>query len=165
MDMKDIIAQIRANAECRVFDPTGLPVVHEPHLLPEDLRQFYMLCGGVALFETSEYTISIVAPNRFELANPVIVGKNVNDDLSSSWYIIADGGNEDYLTIDLSCERPGRCYDSFWDRHGVVGSCPIIATSFTDLLIRLYESQGQYWYWLRRDFVPLGDAYFEKLNK
>jgi hypothetical protein len=161
MDMIDLIARIRATPECQVFDPRGEPVLHEGHLFSDDLRSFYLLCGGVRLFEGREYAITIVSPVQFVSANPVIIGEEGEDDISSTWYIIADDGNGEYLTLDLSQERLGRCYDSFFDRHGVAGSCPIIATSFTDLLIRLYENQGQYWYWLRPDFVSLGDAYDE----
>ncbi|WP_331460411.1 SMI1/KNR4 family protein [Gracilibacillus suaedae] len=47
----------------------------------------------------------------------------------------------------------------FFDRHGLVGESQRIATSFTDLLERLIKNKGQYWYWLRSDFISLGDAY------
>lgn len=52
------------------------------------------------------------------------------------------------VTIDCSADRLGRCYDSFWDSHGVAGSCSIVALSFTDLLQRLLDNNGDYWYWL-----------------
>lgn len=159
MDMRGLITRIQATLDCQVLAPVGIPILHEGHLFSDDLRTFYTLCGGIRLFEGRDYAVTIVPPIQFVVANPVIVGEVVEDDISSTWYIIADDGNGDYLTIDLSRERLGRCYDSFFDRHGVGGSCPIIATSFTDLLTRLFENQGQYWYWLRSDFVPLGDAY------
>lgn len=159
MDMREIIARIQAIPDCHVFAPMGMPVIHDGHLFPDDLRSFYTLCGGVRLFESRDYVVTIVSPIHFVLANPVIVGEVGEDDISSTWYIVADDGNGDYLTIDLSREHLGRCYDSFFDRHGVAGSCPIIAPSFTDLLTRLFENEGQYWYWLRSDFVSPGDAY------
>jgi hypothetical protein len=89
----------------------------------------------------------------------VIIGELCEEDITSQWYIIASDGHRDYLTIDLSCQRLGKCYDSFWDRHGVVGECAVIATSFTDLLERLIANNGQHWYWLTEDFTSLGDAY------
>jgi hypothetical protein len=159
MDMRELITRIQATPDCQVFAPVGMPIIREGHLFPEDLRSFYALCGGVRLFGGRDYAVTLVSPQQFVVANPVIVGDMVEDDISSTWYIIADDGNGDYLTIDLSRERLGRCYDSFFDRHAVAGSCPIIAPSFTDLLMHLYENQGQYWYWLRSDFVSLGDAY------
>jgi hypothetical protein len=67
--------------------------------------------------------------------------------------------NGDYLTIDLNQERLGRCYDSFYDRHGIVGSYPTIAKSFTELLEQLFNNKGELLYWLNKDFPSLGDAY------
>ncbi|GCE19832.1 SMI1/KNR4 family protein [Dictyobacter kobayashii] len=126
------------------------------------MKQFYTICGGISLFNgpDGEYSpLIIVPPTCCVLANPVIIGETVEDDITASWYIIGDDTGSDYLTIDFSKERFGRCYDSFHETHGLSGDCPVIATSFTDLLSRLYNNEGQYWYWLRPDFVPLGDAY------
>jgi hypothetical protein len=160
MNIDELITQMRATSGCQVFPPQGLPIPQPEYRLPDDLRRFYTLCGGLSLFEKADYALVIVPPARFVLANPVIVGELAGDnDISSSWYIVAEGGNGDYLTIDLSRERLGRCYDSFFDRHAVAGSCPIIARSFTELVTRLYENRGGYWYWLRPDFISLGDAY------
>ena len=51
-------------------------------------------------------------------------------------------------------------YDSFWDRHGVVGECAVVARSFTELLSNLFYNQGDdYPYWLEADFEYIGDAY------
>lgn len=115
--------------------------------------------GGALLFEKADYSILIVPPQDFQLANPIIVGELCEEDISSDWYICATDRNGEYITIDLNPGRLGRCYDSFYDRHGVVGECSIIATSFTDLLERLIENRGRHWYWLQEDFIPLGDAY------
>jgi len=127
--------------------------------LPDDIKEFYNLCGGVSLYLSGESTANIVPPNEFILANPLIVGERCVNDITSNWYIVANDGNGDYLTIDLEKERLGRCYDSFWDSHGVVGECPIIANSFTEILERLIDNKGQHWYWLSDGFEALGDAY------
>ena len=158
-DVAEILHRIRGLAGCKVHPPQGLPDVPQPHALPDDLRQFYSLCGGLSLLEGAEYPAFISRPKELVPANPVIIGEQVNDDMSASWYIIANDGSGEYLTIDLDPARLGRCYDSFSDRHGVAGSCPIIATSFTDLLERLVANQGRHWYWLEPDFRSLGDAY------
>lgn len=159
MSLSELFAEIKASPRCTVLPAAGLPVVSDGHALPHDLKQFYELCGGVNLFNDSEYAISIVPPQMFTPANPVIIGGQEESDISSSWYVVGSGGGTEYLTIDLSRERLGRCYDSFVDRHGVAGSCPIIATSFTELLTRLFLNDGKYWYWLRDDFQHIGDAY------
>jgi len=95
------------------------------------------------------------------LANPVIVGELCEEDISSKWYIICKDVEDNYITFDSSLERNGKCYDSFWDRHGVVGECSIVAITFTDLLLNLYNSGGKELFWLSDSFHYLGDAYDE----
>ena len=92
-------------------------------------------------------------------ANPLLVGEIIPEDISSTWYTIARDPQGNFLTVDLDRTRLGRCYDSFFDRHGIVGSCAVVASSFSDLLHRVWMNRGQYWYWLRDDHVSLGDAY------
>lgn len=125
----------------------------------DDLAYFYTHYETVCFFPDSDYSYTIVAPHEFVPANPVIVGEMCPVDISSSWYIIGRNDSGDYLSIDLHPARLGRCYDSSFDRHGVVGESQIIAVSFTDLLLRLFNAGGAYPYWLRSDFVSLGDAY------
>ena len=160
MNVKEMIDIIKTLPDCKVNPPAGVP---EPdcikHKLPDDIEKFYQNCGGVSLFSSEDYAVNIVSPEEFVLANPVIVGELCEDDITSEWYIIAQDGNGDYLTVDLSEERSGRCYDSYWDRHGVVGDCPVIAKSFTELLEQLINAKGKQRYWLSDDFIPLGDAY------
>ncbi|MNB78659.1 Antitoxin YokJ [compost metagenome] len=157
-DLETIINQILSYSNCKIHPPIGLPAPGS-HELPGDVRLFYERCGELILFEGEDYSCQIVSPLEFVLSNPVIVGELVEEDISSHWYIIGHDGNDDYISIDLHPDRLGRCYDSFWDRHGLVGDCPVIAESFTDLLHRLVQNNGERWYWLREDFESLGDAY------
>ncbi len=93
-------------------------------------------------------------------SNKVILGEHgALGDRSDYWYLLARGSSGEGISIDLHPDRLGRCYDSFWDRHGLAGSCPVIALSFLDLLTRLMDSGGAHWYWLEADFGSLGDAY------
>ena len=64
---------------------------------------------------------------------PVVKSKKV--------YLGKYDSEDNYITIDLYKEKNGRCYDSFWDRHGVVGECSVIAISFTELIERLLEAR------------------------
>jgi antitoxin YokJ len=157
--LRHLLAKFEGLEDCSVLTPAGQPVVREGHVLPSDLAAFYALAGGAILFENSEFPAAIVPAERLLEANPIIVGQQIEEDISASWYTIVDDMGGNYLTIDLDPTRLGRCYDSFWDRHGVRGSCPIIATSFTDLLSRLIRNEGEHWYWLEPDFESLGDAY------
>lgn len=160
MEIREIIEEVKKYPNCKVYPPSGLPVLEKSiYKLPEDVIEFYQQCGGMSLFIDQDYTVNVVTPEKFQLANPIIIGELCEEDITSKWFIVADDGNGDFLTIDLSKERRGRCYDSFWDSHGIVGECPIIAKTFTDLLIRLINNKGNRWYWLKDDFISLGDAY------
>jgi hypothetical protein len=158
MSMKELIDQLRYRNDCQVSPPAGIPSVGLP--LPADVEEFFELCGGAKLFIGADYAITIVSPDEFIRANPVIVGEDATDDISYDWFVIAKDGGQ-YITIDLNRSRFGRCYDSFWDRHAVAGECQIVANSFERLLEQLVEGNGTYQYWLQNDFQSLGDAYDE----
>lgn len=158
-EVEVLVQQIRAIRGCEVLGPSKLPVLRPGDVLPDDLREFYRLCGGIRLFVGAEYPLGIVEPGGFVRANPEIVGAECPDDITDSWYIVARGGSEEAISIDCHADRLGRCYDSFWDRHGVAGECAIVAMSFTELLRRLVSANGGYWYWLAGQGAGYGDAY------
>lgn len=110
------------------------------------------------MFAQQPCAITLVSPKDFVKANPVIAGVEGSGDLSADWFIVAKSG-EQYVTIDLDPNRLGRCYDSFWDRHAVAGSCPVIARSFRELVEKLIGSRGKQFFWTLPDFVSYGDAY------
>ncbi|MGE8342955.1 MAG: hypothetical protein ACN6OI_18140 [Flavobacterium sp.] len=56
----------------------------------------------------------------------------------------------------------GYCYDSFLETHANPDESMIIAKSFTELLERLYSSNGEDWFWLDDEFESYGDAYDEE---
>lgn len=159
MDIMKILEKIRNTPDCIVYSPCGLTELNKEIELPDDLKEFYENCGGISFFANREYGFTIVSPKEMVLANPVIVGELCEEDISSEWYIICKDSESNYITIDLAKERLGRCYDSFWDRHGVVGECTIVAKSFTELLSQLFINQGKSLFWLDDDFVYIGDAY------
>ncbi|MBL8716395.1 MAG: SMI1/KNR4 family protein [Myxococcales bacterium] len=157
--LRALLDRVAETPGCTVHRPEGLPSVEAEEVVPADLRAFYEACGGMDLFVDATYPMRIVPPRELVLANPVIVGERCADDISCHWYVVARGGREEMITIDCSPPRLGRCHDSFWDRHGVAGSCAIVALSFTELLERLLEQQGGYWYWLADGAPAHGDAY------
>jgi hypothetical protein len=159
MRFEEILDAVRKTRDCSVLPPIGIPTVGSKYSLPEDVSLFYSACGGALLYEQSEFPALIVPPDHVVPANPIIVGEECEDDISAAWHIIVDDLKGNYLTVDLSPPRLGRCYDSFFDRHAVRGSCPIIARSFSELFERLWRNGGKHWYWLEPDFVPIGDAY------
>jgi antitoxin YokJ len=137
MEIQLLIDKIKKLPNCLVHPPAGFPDIEKEDALPSDLNEFYKICGGIDLFIDCDYAIKIVSPQEFVLANPTIIGERAEYDISSNWYIIGDDMEGNYITIDLDKSRLGRCYDSFWDVHGVAGNCHIIAGSFTELLEHL----------------------------
>ncbi|MDO6580636.1 SMI1/KNR4 family protein [Photobacterium sp. 2_MG-2023] len=162
--MKSILDEIRNSTDCIVLPPCGLPQINDEHALPKDLEEFYKECGGVSFFIGSDYAMEIVSPDKLVLSNPVILadGWEVDvpeDDISNDWYIVAEAGPEQRISIDLHKNRFGKCYDSFWDIHASPGECPVLALSFSELLEKIFACKGGYWFWLADDFIYLGDAY------
>ena len=158
-ELQRLLDQIQRTRDCKVVLPHGQPVLREGDRLPDDLAEFYRLSGGVVFFELSMYPIRVVGAEELVRSNPEIVGTDCPDDISDSWYIVARGGREEAISIDCGVERVGRCYDSFWDCHGVAGDCRIVAQSFTELMQRLFDGRGRYWYWLTDEAPDYGDAY------
>lgn len=159
MNILEIIELVKKNDKCKVYQPSGLPKLRIGDKLPSDIKEFYNLCGGIKFFCGSEYEFIIVPPQDVALANPIIVGELCEDDISSKWYIICKDMENNYITFDSSIERNGKCYDSFWDRHGVPGECSVVAISFKNLLESLYNCGGKELFWLSDSFHYLGDAY------
>lgn len=163
MSIEQLLTTFRAKWDCEVLPPSGLPAVGPNHELPVDLREFYTLCGGMRLWQDATFPLQIVSSEDCVLANPVIIVGVTEQMLAEtkghpswSWYVIAEGPNGQYVTIDMAPERLGLCYNSAWDVHP--GNSTVVASSFTDFLARLLESGGEQWYWDDPDFVPVGDA-------
>jgi hypothetical protein len=127
--------------------------------MPDDLRQFYSLCGGATLFSQSHFPIEILAPSDFEPSNLTVLGEGRQDDRSDDWYAVARSGSDQVISIDLNPERLGRCYDSYWDRHAVVGSSAIVAMDFSELIRLSLQAKGRELYWTSPSFKSYGDAY------
>lgn len=159
MDILALLDKIRNTHGCIVHSPCGLPLIDKKNELPNDLKLFYQNCGGITFFANKEYEFTIVNPKEFVVANPVIIGELCEEDISSEWYIVCKDAENNYITIDLAKSRLGRCYDSFWDRHGIVGECDIVAMTFTELISNLFNNHGKSLFWLEQDFIYLGDAY------
>ena len=158
--INQMLAQIHVMSDCIITPATILPKVPLHIILPDDLLESYSLCGGLELFIGSHNTIRILPPEMFQNANLAILGEEIENDISSTWFIFATGHSGEFVSIDLAKNRPGWCYDSYIDRHGVQGVCPIIARSFTEWLRRVIDTRGQaQHFWLLPSFLSYGDAY------
>jgi len=166
--ISELIQKISNTPGCKVLPPTVIPDQLSIKL-PEDVIEFYTLCGGVCLYDNAPYFSRIVSPNEFASANRIILGDEIIDNeiekgtydqqISKEWYIIADLYNSDYIVIDMNEERKGKCYQAFWETYPEEDNTPIISLSFTELLIKLINNKGEYWFFLEDDFESYGDAY------
>lgn len=169
MNINQLVTKAKALPNCIVLPSSGLPQVENDLTIPDDIKEFYNLCGGMALFEGAAYAVRIVKPEEVVFANPIIIGEDIinaeiqkgtyEGEISRHCFIIADLYNSDYIVIDFNKERVGQCYKAFWDGYPEVGGTPIVAKSFTELLERFIDNGGDYWYFLKDDFVSYGDAY------
>ncbi|MCA9096571.1 MAG: SMI1/KNR4 family protein [Planctomycetaceae bacterium] len=110
--MIELIEQLRSRNDCQVLPPAGIPSVGLP--LPTDVVEFYQLCGGANLFSGANYAITLVSPDGFERANPLIVGEDESEDISHDWFVIAKSGDQ-YITIDLRVyPKSGKSVNLLW---------------------------------------------------
>jgi hypothetical protein len=158
-NLANLIGKIRTTNGCRVAAPSGYPSLPVAYSLSDDLLQYFSTCGAIELFTDADYPLSIASPSTFTSANIEIVGEVIENDITASWFVCARGRTGEYITIDLNPARLGWCYDSYEDRHGVAGSCPIIARSFAEFLERAFSTRGGRHYWLLDSFQSYGDAY------
>ena len=148
--ISQIISKIENNKNC-IVSKLSTPYKNIPLDIPNDLKFYLENYESITFFQNSDYSIKTIGFSEFKRANEIILGENFEEDSSHNWFIIA--------TIDTDKDRLGYCYDSFWDRYDIAGEQAIIAKSFTELLDRIYNSNGNIWYWIEKNFIPYGDAY------
>ncbi len=161
MNVKELIDNIRNNSNFKIKPACGYPKIKEGHILPDDVKEFYGICGGIECYiNDGGFPINILSPNKFTQANKLLLGNEYEDDISSSWYVIVDAEDGNYISIDCNCRRLGKCYESFEYSHASVGNCPVIALSFTELLSNIFEYKDDYFFWKDNpNFIAHGDAY------
>ena len=162
-----MLAEIADRHDCRLLPPTGQARVRSGLVVPADLSRFHDRCGGAILFVNAPFTWYVSGPDRLVAANPRLLTPEVAaqvadeepDDLTNGCYVIADGGRDaatdPHIVIDLHRQRLGRCYDTFWDRYGLVGDMPVVALTIAELLRSLLATGGDEAVLLAR----YGDAY------
>ncbi|TFZ44961.1 SMI1/KNR4 family protein [Stenotrophomonas maltophilia] len=152
--IEELIGMIRSSSSHAIRSPAvALPVLEGPLAYPADMQHFYRECGGALLYANDPEVISynLLPPEDIRQANEVIAGERCEDDLSATWHVVARSDNGDYISIDLSLHQRGCCYDSNHEIHGVAGSCPIIAGSFTELIGKLLSCGAGQPYWAALD--------------
>lgn len=157
----DLVETLNKDPHCQVAPSVGQPHTQSPYVVPDDLQEFYGLCGGAVLNLGGPFSWSISAPEDLAETNLEMLGEQGLGDITASWHVIAREGDSSasLISIDLSRNRLGWCYDSFYEVHGVVGSCAVLSHSFADLLAQLITARGEVIFWAEDGFVSLGDAY------
>ena len=164
MKLQEIFELIEKDPACEVEYRTT-PLNQQELNIPSDLDEVRNRYRTVSLFTDQPYGIVLLPTHELVTTNSLLYPENdviweeLAGDLSEHWYVVASSEQlSQFISIDLSPERLGLCYDSYIDTHATPGDSMIIARNFTELLERLYNSKGQYWYWLESN-LSYGDAY------
>ncbi|AWX57709.1 hypothetical protein AB432_022900 [Brevibacillus brevis] len=83
MNIKEMIDKIKGFDNCIIHPSIGLPKIEDPHILPDDVKEFYELCGGIELFKDEDFGVDIVSPNT-DLMNRLIETKG--EGITWYWY-------------------------------------------------------------------------------
>ena len=167
MTIANIIERIRSTPGCGVAAPHRevADMLSKAGDLPDDLAWYFRHCGEVSLFAEKPFGITIVGIDSFQPTNTVLYPdpadlnwEELENDISQEWRLIGRADElGQYVSIDLSENRRGWCYDSFHETHATPGDTAIIAYSFTELLTSVLNAEG--WYWTADDYQSYGDAY------
>lgn len=145
----------------RLNTDQGLHTFTSPRLhdLPADLQLFFSQHTSLRLGRKHQRHLYILPLADWRRSNHAVLGETVEDDRSHHWWTMAQDDMGECISIDLSPERLG----SFHELHGVAGSSPVLARSFSALTALCLDSlalPGEWGpMWLRDGFAPLGDAY------
>lgn len=165
-NLKKLIELISKDSNCRILEPNSEIAIDRK--IPEDLDLFFKLTNGIILFENKSFGIKVIGKEDFISTNEFlypegdVIWEELEGDITNEWFLIAKSPElAEYISIDLTDQNYGKCYDSYLSTHGEEGMSEIVANSFTELLWNLYNSKGigESWYWNNNEFEKIGDAF------
>lgn len=167
LNIQTVLAKL-INMDGCVFYPVAVDrgSINESVRLPNDLMYFYEQYDGAILFKNSDYPFSIPKFSEFirtdylllDFLTPSEFDEYTKNSITLNWYCIGEGESlSEYLSIDLSPERIGWIFICNWRIYA--GECYLIAKSFTELLNKIIESEGNYQFW---DEIPTNDRIYPK---
>ncbi|WP_299137000.1 SMI1/KNR4 family protein [uncultured Tenacibaculum sp.] len=165
-NLKELIELISKDSNCKILEPNNETVIDKK--IPNDLDLFFKLTNGINLFENEPYGIKVITKEEFISTNKYlypeddVIWEELEGDITNEWFLIAKSPElAQYISIDLTDQNFGKCYDSYLSTHGEEGMSEIIANNFTELLWNLYNSRGKgkSWYWNESPFEKIGDAF------
>jgi antitoxin YokJ len=153
-DISTILTEFKSSANVVVRPPSGQPKWSPRVAPPDEVAEFYTLCGGVDFVEADDKTYARYRVLRPEEVEPI--GGSIKlpfpvDPPVKHWYAIAVDDNDEHAAVDVHPNRSGQCYDVFHETFFEASSARIVAATFAEFLWRLYESGGPYWF--KDDFV------------
>jgi len=155
-NLDELVSRIRESHFA--FPPASESAINSARLsnVPQELLEFYMKCDGALLCDGDDFA----APNgtRYRVKIPRLVDLQTTQShgyifdaspfyaLSANWWQIADYGDANWLAFDSTAETKGRIIDIFHETVGEPGYHNIVALSLTDMLTRLLDRGGVYWF-------------------
>ncbi len=166
-ELVELMESMAGHPNCQMKPPAGMPEIRREHLLPEDLQLFYRRCGGLRVIDGEHEVARIVSPLGVIQAWVGIMIMTpdelemVREDPSWSWYIIGRGdwGSGHFILVDLDPARLGNYYYTYEYNFSEGRDTPVIATSFFDLLNRMWNSRGKSFNDFYPEFRSLGDFF------
>lgn len=134
-----------------VHPSSGQPRLPPGVSIPEELQQYFDLCGGLELFLDAEYPSTVYGPASFVQAHPVLLAPLTLSEIESNiprsepswnWHLIADAGTQnESVVVHVDGPHAGRCYSGFWETYPQ--DSPVLARSFATFLHALVMDEGQ----------------------
>lgn len=172
--MKVLIERFSKRADCKVLPPIFCERLDETTDcdLPNELIEFYNLCGGIEISpESASDDAIILPPEEFKQADPIIA----NEEMIEIWkeagiyesfkskdcFVFVDIGNGNYIVVDLNKEHFQNVYLANWENYPNLGDVPVLANSiseFLNLLILGLENSNDF-FWEADDFTPIKMAF------
>jgi len=117
--------------------------------LDGDLRTFYLHCNGASLFRERFAPYRLLPLDELVRTRIAIYGRDEDAWGPSSWFVVCDMGDSNYVSIDAQTLEADRypLFDCFHETFRNPGECSRVADSFAGFLKRALDSQGNT-YWL-----------------
>lgn len=160
----ELIKKIKSDEKCCVEPPSHTIKLPDRYVIPDELIRFYNLCSGITLFPGKDYSWRILGPHEIQNACQKILGETCEQTGLEDFFVIATDGNGDFLAIQLGEHKNGVVIDAFHETFGLQGDTPVIASSLTELITRIYEGAGGHPYWLK-DKTKVHHDWFDFKNQ
>jgi antitoxin YokJ len=152
--IEELLEAISSDGRCVVKPSIGLPKINPSILLPQEIIDFYSLCGGIEFFTDEDYCCFINSPNDFTFANGVALRELSESDVldafgadhfSWSWYYFAHFDTlDDIIAVSVQGDDVLSCYDCYWSSYP--NKNRKISSSVSEMIEKIYLSGGKIHY-------------------